>query len=240
MMKKAVCVTGANRGLGFAFVQRLLEADYAVFAGEYDKAESGLGSLKESYGEQLQIVELDIADDESVKRAAGRIAEQTGRLEFIFNNAGMLGDTEATALDELDFSEMQQLFNVNALGALRVSHHLLPLLLNGERKLVVNISSEAGSIATCWRSGWYGYCMSKAALNMQSAILHNHLQTLGGQVLVIHPGWMKTHMKGKLDDGATYTPEEGAAHILDVVFHYQPKKTEHPDFLDLMGGRMEW
>lgn len=75
---------------------------------------------------------------------------------------------------------MQKVFNTNTLGTLRVTNSLIPLIVKSSDKLIVNISSEAGSISTCQRSSWYAYCMSKAALNMQSAIIHNSLKELGG------------------------------------------------------------
>lgn len=68
-------------------------------------------------------------------------------------------------------NEMLRVFNVNCLGATRVTNALIRLIMNSEKKLIMNISSEAGSISTCYRKGWFAYCGSKAALNMHSAIV---------------------------------------------------------------------
>jgi NAD(P)-dependent dehydrogenase (short-subunit alcohol dehydrogenase family) len=54
----------------------------------------------------------------------------------------------------------------------------------------------AGSIGLVSRNHQYGYTMSKAAINMQSKLLHNHLSDQGLRVLTIHPGWMRTHLFG--------------------------------------------
>lgn len=64
------------------------------------------------------------------------------------------------------------------------------------KKVIVNISSEAGSIGECWRDREFDYCMSKAALNMQSVLLQKYLKSEGIKVLAIHPGWMRTDMGG--------------------------------------------
>ena len=101
--------------------------------------------------------------------------------------------------DDLDFDEISRVINVNAIGTLRVTNALSSLVLNSTEKTIVNISSEAGSIADCWRTGWFGYCMSKTANNMQSALVHNNIQKLGGKVFAIHPGHVATYMRGHLE-----------------------------------------
>ena len=81
------------------------------------------------------------------------------------------------------------------------------MLRRGTDKTVVNISSEAGSIADYKRTGWFGYCMSKAANNMQGALIHNTLRREGGRVFQIHPGHVATYMRGHLDTTARITPD---------------------------------
>jgi NAD(P)-dependent dehydrogenase (short-subunit alcohol dehydrogenase family) len=114
------------------------------------------------------------------------------------------------------------------------------LLLQSEDKLIVNISSEAGSIARNKRINMYGYCMSKAALNMQSSLMHNHLKTLGGQVMVFHPGWLQTYMHGKKDEQAEMTPEQSAEQIIDLVLDYKKYMGEEPAYLDMDGSSWPW
>ena len=140
--------------------------------------------LKEG-GEALVGIPLDIASDESVRAAAA--AFPFPRLDLLINNAGILGNMEDGPEDELDFDLMLKVLNVNALGTLRVTAAFLPLLMKGAEKTVVNISSEAGSITDCRRTGWFGYCMSKAANNMQGALIHNTLRKAGGRVIQFLP-----------------------------------------------------
>ncbi len=183
----------------------------------------------------------DISDDESVRLMARKAAGLVPRLDMLINNAGILGDMEKTLGEEIDTEQILEVFNVNALGALRVTNALTPLLFRSPAPTVVNISSEAGSIAGCRREGWWGYCMSKAANNMQGALAHNVLRKHGGRVIQVHPGHMATYMRGHLDETAKYTPAEAADRILGTLFSPDLKPADaHPLFIDLNGKEMEW
>ena len=82
--------------------------------------------------------------------------------------------------------------------------------------------------------------MSKAALNMQSSVVHNNLKEHGGQVLVIHPGWMRTYMRGEIDKDAVMSPKESAAAIVRILPEYCGYKSEKPLFVDFLGKEMPW
>ncbi|HEY4432372.1 MAG TPA: SDR family NAD(P)-dependent oxidoreductase [Paenibacillus sp.] len=240
-MKRVACVTGADRGLGLSLVRSMLGKQFSVFAGQYFEESDELKALKEKYPEQLELIPLDISNKDSVKQAARVIASKTGHVDIIINNAGIIRSADnATVLVELDDEGMAEIYNVNTLGALRVSNALMGLLLQSEDKLIVNISSEAGSISRNKRINMYGYCMSKAALNMQSSLMHNHLKTLGGQVMVFHPGWLQTFMQGKKDEQADMTPEKSAAQIIDLVLDYKKYMGEEPAYLDMDGSPWPW
>lgn len=240
-MKRVACVTGADRGLGLSLVRSLLAKQFSVFAGQYLKESEDLKALKEQYPEQLELIPLDVSNKDSVKQAARVIASKTGYVDMIINNAGIIRSADnATVLVELDDEGMAEIYNVNTLGALRVSNALMGLLLQSEDKLIVNISSEAGSITRNKRINMYGYCMSKAALNMQSSLMHNHLKTLGGQVMVFHPGWLQTYMHGKKDEQAEMTPEQSAEQIIDLVLDYKKYMGEEPAYLDTDGSSWPW
>lgn len=210
-------VTGADRGVGFSLVKGLLERGYHVFAGQYTGGGNGLKELGEASEGKVRRIPLDISDAGSVSAALASVAAVTDKVDILINNGAILGDMQATIEDELDFEEIDQVFRVNALGALRMSNGLIGPVMNSEDKLIVNISSEAGSIGSCWRNAWYAYCMSKAALNMQSRLIHNQIATRGGKVMVIHPGHVQTYMQGKLDTAGKLTPDESAAHILRLM-----------------------
>jgi NAD(P)-dependent dehydrogenase (short-subunit alcohol dehydrogenase family) len=238
-MKKNAFVTGCDRGLGLALAELLLKKDYRVFAGSFLGGKwPELTELKEHYQDQLVILPLDVRSTESVQQASAAIAKVTDSLDLLINNAGLFTDRSEDILGELFFEDMKELYDTNSLGPLRVTQSVLPLLLKGNDKLLVNISSEAGSIEDCQRTKEYGYSMSKAALNMQTAILHNHLKEYGLKVFAIHPGYVRSYMLGHLNTEAEIEPKESAKGIYEQIS--KPYRNEGPAYLNYKGEKLPW
>jgi len=235
-------ITGTDRGLGLALAGRFLARGCEVYAGLYGIDASGLEALKALHGDRLQVVPLDVGSDASVAAAARLIAGRTDRLDVLINNAAIIGQKDATVADALDFDDMLRVYNVNALGALRVAQSVLPLLRAGEMKRIVNISSEAGSMAARVRRGQrtrYAYCASKAALNIQSILLQNHVAEWGIRVHLIEPGRLRTFLASTEKCAIAPTePEESAERLLAFLQRQPP-----PDYLfhDLFQDRQfDW
>lgn len=239
-MEKTAYVTGADRGLGLGLAKVLLEEGYRVFAGSYLPDWPELSELAEKEP-KLRIVTLDIGSDKSVQRAAEVVKSETGRLDILINNAAIHKDRSRTEniFGDLYFEDMLNMYNVNTLGTLRVTNSVVDLLVKGEDKRLVNISSEAGSIADNWRKREYGYCMTKAAVNMQSAILQNHLQEYGIKVMCFHPGWVRSYMSGKFNDKATVEAIDSARGIIKQVLEPQ-EITALPSYTDYTGKPLPW
>lgn len=235
-MNKGVLVTGADSGLGLSLVKRFLQGGFVVFAGAY-RSSAELDVLLGESGDSLVLIWLNVADIDSVRGAAQQVAGQTNALELVINNAGIhLKDTKQV-LEQLDFAngQFQLTMDVNTFGPLRVVQQFYPLLERGEQKLVINISSEAGSITDCRRENQFAYCMSKAALNMQSKILQNYLKSRGFKVLAVHPGWMRTNMGGT---EAPLSPDESA----DGIFQLAAREwnVDDPIYMDYLGNPLPW
>ena len=240
MKEKRAYVTGADRGLGLELVKKLLKKDYMVFAGAFMPDEKGLSELENQYSKQLKTVKVDVSSDESVLSAAKEISRETDYLNLLINNAGIAKDRSETILDTMYYDDMLRLFNVNSLGTLRVTKSDINLLLKGEPKLLVNISSAAASVGTVTRKNQYGYTMSKAAVNMQSKLIYNTFHNQGLEVRAVHPGWMHTSIFGNADvmKDATFEPDEAAGLILESVF--QPLKDEGHIFIENNGKPMPY
>lgn len=231
-------VTGCDHGVGLALASQLAERGYTVAACRMNPEERLVDAQAEKHPDQILVFPLDISDDRSVKALAACIPFP--HLDLLINNAGILGRMEDGPEEELDFDLMQKVINVNALGALRVTAALLPLLRKGQGKTVVNISSEAGSIQDCERVGWFGYCMSKSANNMQGTLIHNTLRKEGGRVFQMHPGHVATYMRGHLDTTAKITPDTSAAGILKTVLDEPHEIRNRPLYLDFRGKELLW
>ena len=197
-----------------------------MYAGRYGIDPSGLDALKSQYGAQLEIIPLDVGSDASVTAAGQLVASKTSSLDVLINNAAIIGQKDATVMDVLDFNDMLSVYNVNALGALRVAQSVLPLLRAGEMKRIVNISSEAGSMAARVRRGQktrYAYCASKAGLNIQSILLQNHVAEFGIKVHLVEPGWLRTFLASKEKCTIAPTePEESAERLVAFVQRNPP------------------
>jgi len=235
-MNETVFVTGADKGLGFSLVERFLRGGFQVFAGTYSSGDN----LKESAGQssgQLTLVGLDVTDLTSVRQAAQTVSAAVPALDILINNAGVHLQKPVKQMEGLDFADnhFQQTMDVNAFGPLCVVQQFLPLLEKGQRKLIANISSEAGSIGDCRRTAEYAYCMSKSALNMGSKILQNALKPRGFKVLAIQPGWMRTDMGGM---DADVHPDEAAEDIFNLLM--RPWRPEDEIYMDRHGKTLPW
>lgn len=229
-----ILITGAGQGLGLALTKRFIEAGYFVVAGFFSSSEN-LSNLPDNWKEKLMTVPIDVTNEAEVTKAAVKTTNRIGSLDILINNAGIHLEQAYLPLEEIDFNSALTTFQVNTLGPLRVAKHFCKLLDQGSQKLLVNISSEAGSISDCWRDREYDYCMSKAALNMQSKIMQNYLKPRGIKVLDLHPGWMRTEMGGAEAD---ITPEEAAAGIFNLT---QTKwRLDDGMYFDYTGKPLSW
>jgi NAD(P)-dependent dehydrogenase (short-subunit alcohol dehydrogenase family) len=235
-MSEKVFITGADKGLGFSLVERFLRDGFLVFAGAYTSGDN-LKKLIGQFPDKLTLVGLDVTDLASVQQAAQTVSATIPALDILINNAGVHLQKPVKPLEELDFADnhFQQTMDVNAFGPLRVIQQFLPLLEKGSRKLIVNISSEAGSITDCTRTSEYAYCMSKSALNMGSKILQNAIKPRGLKVLAIQPGWMRTDMGGKEAD---IHPDEAAEDIFNLLI--RPWRLDDEIYMDRFGKLLPW
>ena len=181
---KTILVTGASRGIGLELCRQLRQAGHRVIA-VCRTAPDELRSLG------CRIIDgVEVTDDATVARLAAEVGGD--RIDVLVNNAGILA---RDSLDDLDFDGMRRQFEVNALGPLRVTRALLPNLGAGSK--VVIITSRMGSIADNGSGGYYGYRMSKAAVNIAGVSLARDLRERGIAVLLLHPGMVATGMTGQ-------------------------------------------
>lgn len=233
-MTPSILITGAGRGLGPCLVHCYLEAGFTVFAGTRQPSPNLVEQRKGS-PERLFEISLDVTSGQSLKTAVTEVGAIVTSLDVLVNNAAILPEAGRGALADLAIDVGLQVYDVNALGPLRVTQAFLPLLEKSQRRLIVNISSEAGSIGNCWRKDEFLYCMSKAALNMQTMILKNLLSPRGFELLAIHPGWLRTDMGGP---NADLDPREAAEGIF--LLTTQPRQSRSETYIDHRGKPMQW
>jgi NAD(P)-dependent dehydrogenase (short-subunit alcohol dehydrogenase family) len=209
-MDKVAVVTGADRGLGLGLSRVLLRRGWTVLAGQHMPWPE-LDALQSEFPVALRILPLDVGSDASVADAAKLAGEWVSHVDLMIANAAINRSAHLNSLrEEQNFDDWIAEYNVNAVGPMRAVRAFLPLLEQGAERRLCFISSEAGSIGASSRTGWFGYCMSKAALNMAVKNLHNDLTREGFRFRLYHPGWLRTYMSGTKNDNAHMEPEEAA------------------------------
>ncbi len=192
-------ITGANGGIGYELCRQLKAQGKTVIA-VCRTAGDHLRSL------DIQIeAGIDIALDESVAQLRDRVGTQT--IDVLINNAGIY---KTVTLKHLDIDAIREQFEVNAIGALRVTHTLLPKLKSGSK--IALITSRMGSIDDNTSGGSYGYRMSKVALSMAGKSLSLDLKPSGIAVAILHPGLVQTQMTNFTPGGIT--PEASVKGLL--------------------------
>ncbi|KAI9141554.1 putative short chain dehydrogenase [Paraphysoderma sedebokerense] len=194
MSDKTVLITGANRGIGLAFVNYYLSSGYNVIAAARNpESSSELKSLP------VKLLKLDVSSEPSITKAAEELKNYT--VDLLINNAGILhrDDLQAASSEQI----MAQ-FATNSLGPLLVTKAFLPHLCKsthgGNIVKVINITSRMGSIEDNTSGGYYGYRASKAALNQITKSLAIDLKPSKIAVLALHPGMIATDMTGGRGD----------------------------------------
>ncbi|GAA0852728.1 SDR family oxidoreductase [Aliiglaciecola litoralis] len=174
-------ITGANRGIGLELTKHYLAQNWEVYAlcrNSSDELDSTTAKV---------IKKVDVGNPESLPSALASL--KSVKIDVLINNAGVLG---RDSLDEWDPHTIEHQFRVNALGPLLVTQCLLGQLSQGSK--VAHITSRMGSMEDNTSGGYYGYRMSKAALNAAGKSMANDLKKQGIAVALLHPGYVQTEM----------------------------------------------
>lgn len=178
---KTVLITGANRGIGFALCEIYLKQGWEVIG----VCRTASPELMEC-GAQV-IADIDVTNPKAITTLVTKLEGKS--IDVLINNAGVL---EHETLGNIDYESIQHQFLVNAVAPLRVTEALLKNLAANAK--IAFITSRMGSIADNSSGGYYGYRMSKAALNAASMSLTRDLKPRGIAVAILHPGYVQTAM----------------------------------------------
>ena len=186
----------------------------------------------------MVVHQLDVAEEGSRRDFFQALAADTEKLDVLINNAGVISGNEQFAypFGGLQQADLCRVLLVNCVAPLMMAEGVFPLLEKGKKPVVVNITSDNGSISMRNSGGKYGYCASKAALNMITKILSFDLLEHGIPVLSLHPGWVQTPMTHNED--APLTPAESIDGMLQVIDSLEMKDSGR--FLDWQGNEIPW
>lgn len=225
-----VLITGAARGIGQELVRQ--------YAAREDDVEASVRTQESILKLQTQLtalwnVHIDVCDvgvDESVEHYA---AKRVGSVDVLINNAGVKSKQDER-LDDLAGAQLVDVYNVNAVGALRMARAFKTHLERASYPRVVNISSQLSSL-THANGGSYGYRMSKVALNMATRCLATEWAHTPILVAAISPGWVRTDMGGQ---DAPLSVEKSVASIIQLIDTL--KRQHHGGLFEYDGAAVPW
>lgn len=200
-MEKVTLITGGNKGLGFEAAKELKQQGHIVYIGSRNE-ERGREAA-EQLG--VEVVQLDVTDDASVEKAFNTIKENEGHLDVLINNAGISGGFKKPA--DLTANDVQDVYNTNVFGIVRMMNTFIPLLEQSEQPVVVNVSSGLGSFGMVTnpetqesKVNSLAYCSSKSAVTMMTVQYAKSLPHI--QINAADPGSTNTDLVGDFSNNS--------------------------------------
>ena len=223
-------VNGASRGIGLAFVRRLVDDPNVarVFATSRQGAsDAALKNLRAGENSRLQALDMDVTVGNSVATAAAAVCSDVNQVELIINCAGLLHDSvrmrPEKRLADITASSLQRSYAVNAVGPLLIAKHFEALLPRHGRCVFANLSARVGSIGDNRLGGWYAYRASKAAQNMitRNLSIELHRRARGIICVALHPGTVDTSLsrpfQSNVSENQLFSPDQAAHQLLSVI-----------------------
>ena len=210
---KIALITGANKGIGFETAKQLLQKGFYVYIGSRN-LENGLQSVEKLKAINLtnvEAIQIDVTDDNSVKNARTELGKKTEVLDVLINNAGINGGAPNTAL-EATTGQFLAAYDTNVFGVVRVTQAFIDLLKKSPEPRIVMVSTSVGSLSLQSDPNWLAYNFakyavygsSKAALNMFTIHLAYELRDTAFKVNAVCPGYTKTdftnHNGGEIEE----------------------------------------
>ena len=226
-------ITGANRGLGLEFARQYLADGWRVYAACRNPASaSELRRLADQSDDKVQILAMDVTDPASIHESATKLDGQA--VDLLLNNAGIIGPRGQT-IGNIDYEAWAEVLAVNTMGPLRVSEAFVEHVARSDRKLIVTLTSDMGSIADNTSGGSIVYRSSKAGVNIAMRSLAIDLAPRGITCVVVNPGWVRTDMGGP---NATLEPPESIGRLMRLIATLGPEQSGK--FFNYNGREYAW
>jgi NAD(P)-dependent dehydrogenase (short-subunit alcohol dehydrogenase family) len=198
---KTLLITGGSRGIGLATVKEFLNNKYRVIT----TSTSGNVPLQ---NENLLVYQLDLGNSSSITDFVKKL--NNIKIDVLINNAGTANKDE----ERINIDGLRRTLDVNVIGMIDLTTQLLPLInING---IIINISSDYGSLTDDWGNTVPSYRIAKAAINMFTRNYYDAKEVKSKSIKVysFDPGWVKTDMGGP---DAERDPEDPAKELLALA-----------------------
>jgi NAD(P)-dependent dehydrogenase (short-subunit alcohol dehydrogenase family) len=199
---RTVLITGANKGIGFETAKQLAQLGYQVFLGSRDrsKGEEAIKKLRALNITNVECISIDVTDTKSIQQAAKTMQSKVDALDILINNAGIAGP-QPQHIAATEITVLRTVFETNFFGAIQTTQSFLPLLEKSAAPVIVNVSSELGSLARHsspdrnpnW-DNYDAYSCSKTALNAFTLALANQFRNTKFRINSVTPGFTATDL----------------------------------------------
>mmetsp|Transcript_33897 Transcript_33897/g.81114 ORF Transcript_33897/g.81114 Transcript_33897/m.81114 type:complete len:370 (-) Transcript_33897:44-1153(-) len=252
-------IAAASRSMGLEFAKQLIDRTKGRIAccvrdpGSSPALDEYLGTLAPGQRERVQVFKLDVTELGDIEQLEKDLSSSYGRVDALFNVAGVLGDKKTTPgpemkLNQLDKHFLEEQMSVNCIGPMMLTKTLAPLLAarkgkskylrSARESIVVNLSARVASLADNQGPlAWYSYRMSKAALNQGVRTSAHELRRQGTWTVALYPGMTDTDMskpfqtKAMVEKGMVFPVDFTVGRLLDIVDRMEEKNS---------GGLYDW
>lgn len=212
---KVCIVTGASTGIGFALSKALLEMGATVYMAARTKAKlAEAQQALSAYGDKIQIHAADVSDNESVRQLIDHVFGREGRIDFLFNNAG-IGSGGLT--EHASLKAWKRVIDTDLWGVIYAVHAILPIMLAQGSGHIVNTSSIGGLFPLPYQTL---YCTAKYGVVGLSETLRHEMVPRGIAVSVVCPGAVASEIflkGGQKTPARAISPEQAATETLEGV-----------------------
>lgn len=197
---KSALVTGANKGIGFEVARILATKGFHVFIGarNLENGKAAVAKLNIDGIENVEAVQLDVTDRESIDQARSVIASKVDVLDVLINNAGISGGFQQSAIMTA-VSQFKTVYETNVFGVIRVTQAFVGLMHGSAAPRIVNVSTAMASLSLAadtngpaYDNKLVVYQSSKTALNMYTVNLAYDLRETAFKVNMVCPGYTQT------------------------------------------------
>ncbi len=233
-----VMVTGANRGIGYEHVAQYARKKWNVIAcARQPEKAIELLQLQDKYGANFIIEELEVTNHKQVDDLSQKHSNTT--IDILINNAGtggpegMPGAMDYQKIDNMDYQIWRDILEVNLLAPFKVATSFHKQISISDKKTLIMMSSDLGSVSQNTFGGLYSYRASKSALNIVAKGMSNEWKDI--IVVTLAPGWCRTYLGGAEAEIDPMDSVEDQQKMFESL-----TETDSGKFLDRFGNEVPW
>ncbi|HIN13910.1 MAG TPA: SDR family oxidoreductase [Gammaproteobacteria bacterium] len=237
-MMPTVMVTGANRGIGYEHVAQYAQKKWKVIACTRQPEKAiDLLQLQDKYGANFIIEELEVTNHNQVDDLSQKYSNTA--IDIFINNAGtggpegMPGAMDYQKIDNMNYQIWRDILEVNLLAPFKVATSFHKQISISDKKTLIMMSSDLGSVSQNTFGGLYSYRASKSGLNIVAKGMSNEWKDI--IVVALAPGWCRTYLGGAEAEIDPMDSVEDQQKMFESL-----TESDSGKFLDRFGNEIPW